>query len=128
MITNTDPASWGPIDIYKNTRRKGEYMWNTFFSRPFSSLLVYFAYKTPITPNGITFLSLFWGLLSAASFLFWQNQAGAFVGFLLSQTAYIFDCADGQLARMRKTASDLGILLDFLIDEIWCGVTYIKPN
>jgi phosphatidylglycerophosphate synthase len=114
----SENKDWSPIEIYKQTRRKGEYIWNTLFSRPFSSVIVYLAYRTPITPNGITFISLAWGLASAASFLFWIDMTGAIFGFIFSQMAYIFDCADGQLARMRKTSSDLGILLDFLIDEI----------
>ena len=32
--------------------------------------------------------------------------------------SFVLDCADGQLARLRKMASPLGHLLDFLMDEL----------
>lgn len=108
----------GPIAIYRSTRRKGEYLWNTVASRPFSSLLVWLLAPTPLTPNLVTFISLLWGLAAAAVFALCREWWGAWLGLGLSQMAYIFDCADGQLARLRGKGSDLGILLDFLIDEI----------
>jgi len=37
---------------------------------------------------------------------------------LVFEFSFVLDCADGQLARLRKTASPLGHLLDFLMDEL----------
>ena len=34
------------------------------------------------------------------------------------ELSFVLDCADGQLARLRKIASPLGHLLDFLMDEL----------
>jgi len=34
------------------------------------------------------------------------------------ELSFVLDCADGQLARLRRTASPLGHLLDFLMDEL----------
>ena len=34
------------------------------------------------------------------------------------ELSFVLDCVDGQLARMRKMASPLGHLLDFLMDEL----------
>jgi phosphatidylglycerophosphate synthase len=34
------------------------------------------------------------------------------------ELSFVLDCADGQLARLRNTASPLGHLLDFLMDEL----------
>ena len=43
------------------------------------------------------------------------------MGFLATamvvQLAYIFDCADGQLARLKGMTSEVGAYFDFLIDE-----------
>jgi phosphatidylglycerophosphate synthase len=40
------------------------------------------------------------------------------LGILLFELSYVLDCADGMLARWRGTASPVGHLLDFLMDEI----------
>ena len=37
---------------------------------------------------------------------------------LVCELSVVLDCVDGQLARMRKMASPLGHLLDFLMDEL----------
>jgi phosphatidylglycerophosphate synthase len=40
------------------------------------------------------------------------------------ELSFVLDCADGQLARLRKTASPLGHLLDFLMDELKAMLLY----
>lgn len=45
-----------------------------------------------------------WGWLCLAAFVY--------------EFSFILDCADGQLARVKKIASPLGHLLDFLMDEL----------
>src|SRR5438309_720417 len=37
---------------------------------------------------------------------------------LVFELSYVLDCADGMLARWRGTASPVGHLLDFLMDEL----------
>jgi hypothetical protein len=37
---------------------------------------------------------------------------------LVFEFSFVLDCADGQLARLRKIASPVGHLLDFLMDEL----------
>ncbi len=37
---------------------------------------------------------------------------------LVFEFSFVLDCADGQLARLRRTASPLGHMLDFLMDEL----------
>src|SRR5262249_8602723 len=43
---------------------------------------------------------------------------GAIVAALVFELSFVLDCVDGQLARIRKTASTIGHHLDFLMDEI----------
>jgi phosphatidylglycerophosphate synthase len=38
--------------------------------------------------------------------------------------SFVLDCADGMLARLRKMASPLGHLLDFLVDELKAMLLY----
>ena len=79
--------------------------------RPVAFLLAKVAARTPITPNHITILSLLSGLAAAYVFAQW-TPASLRWGGLLVAAANIFDCADGQLARMKKRGSSFGRLAD----------------
>jgi phosphatidylglycerophosphate synthase len=86
---------------------------NSIFSIKISSLLV----KTFITPNQITILGLFMGLASGILFAqgnYWNVLMG---GVLLSITA-IWDCCDGDVARLKFMESDFGEKLDTACDNI----------
>jgi phosphatidylglycerophosphate synthase len=65
-----------------------------------------------IHPNVITLFSLFFALIAA--YFFFNNQLiyGAIFFFI----SYIFDCADGTLARLTNTQSRFGQRLDFYVD------------
>ena len=71
--------------------------------------------KIKITPNQITALSIVFGILSVIFFLF-GNWIWFIIGSITLQTSYIFDCADGQLARLKNMQSDFGATLDFISD------------
>ena len=86
---------------------------NSIFSIKISSLLV----KTFLTPNQITLLGLFIGLASGILFAqgnYWNTLMG---GVLLSITA-IWDCCDGDVARLKFMESDFGEKLDTACDNI----------
>jgi phosphatidylglycerophosphate synthase len=46
------------------------------------------------------------------------------VAALVFEVSFVLDCADGMLARLRKMASPLGHLLDFLMDELKAMLLY----
>jgi phosphatidylglycerophosphate synthase len=86
-------------------------------TRFFSRQLTKFFLKTPLSPNMITILSLFIGLISAAFFFqgtYEQNIIGA--GFLLL-SAWV-DCTDGEVARLKFLESKIGGKLDILCDNL----------
>ena len=73
-----------------------------------------------ITPNQITFTAIFLRLVTAFSFFTgtrWGLVVGAFTYFL----AYVCDCTDGTVARIKKQSSELGRHLDHVADLI-CDV------
>jgi phosphatidylglycerophosphate synthase len=85
--------------------------------RPLAYLLARAAYPTPVSPNAITFMSIVFGLAAGASLV------GAFphhmqIGGACIFLSAVFDCADGQLARMRKTSSAFGRMLDGAADLV----------
>jgi hypothetical protein len=88
--------------------------------RPLAYALTRAAYPTAITPDQITWVSMFVGILAGAaawsSFLFGAPRLVLAGGlFVLSA---VFDCSDGQLARLRGTSSPFGRMLDGAVDMV----------
>ncbi len=86
---------------------------NVHFSLPISSLLI----RLPVTPNQVTLFGLVIG--AAAGWLFSRGDymSGLGGGILLAFTA-IWDCCDGDVARMKFMESDFGETLDTACDNI----------
>ena len=83
--------------------------------RPLALVFVRMVYRTPITPNGVTFLSFFAGLVSA--YCFAQGTASGLAwGGIWYAIANILDCSDGQLARLQGSGTPLGRLVDGVVD------------
>lgn len=88
-----------------------------YFHRPVAARLVDVLAPTPVTPNQLTVAALVLG--ASCGFAFYAggwSDAWIVVGALLLFSSIIFDCADGQLARVRGTASLLGRALDGIAD------------
>ena len=85
-------------------------------SRPYSRYIARWAANRGWTPNGVTTLSVFIGLLAAAGFATGERW-GMIAGAILLQLAFTFDCVDGQLARYTRTFTKLGAWLDSVFDR-----------
>ncbi len=95
-----------------------------YIYRPLGFLLAKFLDKTGITPNSVTVLGLLWGVL--AGVLLAVGKPPFFVyGAIAFQIANIFDCADGQLARLKSMYSLFGRVLDGAVDYINTVVVYL---
>jgi phosphatidylglycerophosphate synthase len=86
---------------------------NSLFSIPISAVLV----KTPLTPNMLTLFGLFIGFLAGWCFAQGIYLASVAGGLLLALTA-IWDCCDGDVARLKLMESDFGETLDTACDNI----------
>ena len=84
--------------------------------RPIAFLFVRAVYGTNLTPNQITLISILVGL--AGAFCFGLGEDTARLGAGLYLAAAVFDCADGQLARLKKNGTRMGRVLDGLVDYI----------
>ncbi len=88
--------------------------------RPLAYAITRIAYPTPITPDQITWLSMFVGIAAGAaawsSFALGAPRMGL-AGSLFILSA-VFDCSDGQLARLRGTSSSFGRMLDGAVDAV----------
>ena len=105
-------------DIYLRSRKERDDFWTDRVSRPPAALLVWWVKDTAVTPNRITLVSLGVGLIAAAMFVLCPGRLGLLAAGLMVQLGYVLDCADGQLARLRGTATALGAQLDFVTDAI----------
>lgn len=105
--------------IYRSSKKKKDINWWTeWVCRPPAAVVVYLLRGTPITPNQVTFLSALVAAGAGAMFALLPGHLWLIAAALVFEFSFVLDCADGQLARLRKMASPLGHLLDFLMDEL----------
>ena len=104
-------------------------------SRPVSRFLTRMLVNTPFTPNQITLISFFVGLISA--FLFSQvGYANGVIAAMLLVISTWIDGVDGEIARLKFMETDIGKKLDIYCDNIihflvftaiGCGI-YLKTG
>jgi phosphatidylglycerophosphate synthase len=107
------------VEIYRTSKKRRDInRFTEYVARPPGAVVVYLLRGTPITPNQVTFLSVVVAAGAAAMFALVPGYPALVSAALIFELSFVLDCADGQLARLRKTASPLGHLLDFLMDEL----------
>jgi phosphatidylglycerophosphate synthase len=104
--------------IYLATRKRHDQAWNHYLMRPLAAAVVAVVAKTSVTPNQLTLLNLGIFVVSAALFVALPSVVGGIVAVVVLELSYLFDCADGMLARHKKIASKEGHLFDFFTDEL----------
>lgn len=105
-------------DIYRQSKKKRDNFWTEWISRPPAAVLVWMLQGTRVTPNQVSFLAITVAAGGCAILIFWRTWLGLVVAGLTLQLAYVIDCVDGQLARVKSMASPVGALLDFMLDEV----------
>lgn len=119
--TPPEPVQTGPlsvVEIYRRSVKAEDLRFNRYIARPKAALLVYLLRPTPITPNQVTLLSLVVSLVGMATLLLCPGLTGLVAAALVLHLAFVLDCVDGQLARIKGLSSPVGAYLDFLVDEI----------
>lgn len=96
-----------------------------YFYRPIGFWIARVLRSTGITPNMITFFSIFVGAGAGWLFYFTNNFTYTLIGILLLVFANILDCVDGQLARLTGIKSEIGRILDGIAGDIWFTVIYV---
>ena len=102
------------------------------FVRPFCYYWALFFARFDIHPNTVTILSMFIGAGSAFFFACASYYYCGIVGLMLNIVAIlllcladIFDCTDGQLARMTGKKSRIGRILDGVAGFVWFVPIYV---
>jgi hypothetical protein len=78
------------------------------------------SFPTPISADALTVIAIGVGVGAGVAIACGQMLAAA----ILLELSAAFDCADGQLARMRKRSSDFGRMLDGVSDSIVMAATF----
>jgi phosphatidylglycerophosphate synthase len=105
--------------IYRSSKKKRDINWFTeWIARPPGAVVVYALRNTRVTPNQITFASAVVAAGACAMFALLPGHGWLVAAALVFELSFVLDCADGMLARLRKIASPVGHLLDFLMDEL----------
>lgn len=104
--------------IYLATRKKNDQLFNHYFMRPLAAGVVAILAPTGVTPNQLTLLNLGIFVCSSALLAALPDHLGGIIAIAVLELSYLFDCADGMLARHKKIASKEGHLFDFFTDEL----------
>ncbi len=88
---------------------------NTYAIRPMAGLIVRLLYGTPITPNGVTALSIIAGCCAASLYTRGLSEYTFAAGLCLTLKD-VLDAADGQLARAKQMFSRKGRFFDSIGD------------
>jgi hypothetical protein len=94
-----------------------EEIFDLYLFRPLAYILVKSIQRTRITPNQITLFSISIGITSGVCFGIGTPRV-VMVGAMLYGLSVVLDCADGQLARLKKNGTRMGRLLDGMVDYI----------
>ena len=129
LLTDRHPSRWyqdvrTPGDVLAAERKlfsslKGEFegFIDRYFNRKVSRWLTRMFLALGASPNAITMVATFVGLMAAAGFGLGTYQA-AVVAALLFQFAAVIDCCDGEVARLTFTESPFGAWLDIAMDNV----------
>lgn len=86
-----------------------------------SFVFAYLAYRIGLSANQVTLLSGIFGVLAFPTALIAPADnlpLSILAVFAFSQISYVFDCADGQLARTTNTTSEFGAFIDKSTDAL----------
>jgi phosphatidylglycerophosphate synthase len=89
----------------------------TYCVSPYSRHWAAFGARRGWSPNGVTAISLVLGL-AAAGFLTSGEPTARVIGAFLLLVSFVFDCVDGQLARMTLRFSSFGSWFDLFSDRV----------
>lgn len=90
--------------------------WAIPFIQPFSrKLVVFIVNNTGVSANQITFTSIVFRLITISCF-FSTSRSVLAIGAISYFFAYVCDCADGAVARIKKQTTELGRYLDHIAD------------
>ncbi len=87
-----------------------------FVNRPISTRITRYLYKSSLTPNQISFISLLFAIFGACFFLL-GGYINLVFGAFLAQTSSVIDGIDGEIARLKFQETEFGAWFDAVLDR-----------
>lgn len=113
------------LEYFRSLKRPDVEEWaDLFLFRPLAFLLVKAIYRTSLTPNQLSIFSMVLGV-AAGILLGTGGPAAAVVVVVLLFLSVVVDCADGQLARLKKNGTHMGRVVDGAIDYVVGAAMYL---
>lgn len=98
-------------------RKRNVWYWRDRFNRGISIYLTSFFLKIGASPNNVSFLVFFFGVVSAIFYMKGEYAYSlAALGF--HHFSFVLDAVDGEVARYRKMMSDKGVYLDLMVHVV----------
>jgi phosphatidylglycerophosphate synthase len=91
---------------------------NFYFIHPVASRLTPLFARLGISPNAVSLAGMAFGISAGVAYYPYQDLRCALAGFILMIAWHVMDGADGQLARLTRSQSDLGKILDGICDYV----------
>jgi phosphatidylglycerophosphate synthase len=102
-----------------------EETFDIYFSRFFGLYLAKLAKYVSITPTQVSLISLVIGVVGGSMLYYQLDTTVIMFGCILITLAGVLDSADGQLARMTNSSSELGRMVDGTIDNLVFFSVYV---
>ncbi len=102
-----------------------EEWFDIYFSRFLGYYLAVISNRLGLSPNHVSILSLVAGVFAGICFYFQDNVTLIVFACILITLSGLLDSADGQLARMTGTSSELGRKIDAIIDTFVFVACYV---
>lgn len=96
-------------------------VWVYYFVRPISNYFTWLSIKLKLTANNASWLSI---IISFLGMIVLINSQHILLGLCIMNFWIIFDCVDGNIARVTNTTSKYGVLLDAMSGYIFISVLY----
>ena len=91
-----------------------EDMWSWFVLRRLSIYFTLLFIQLRLTPNIVSWMSFF-GIIASGWMMMIATPYAFMLAFLFYNLGYLFDCVDGEIARITKQTSIKGFFIDMLI-------------
>jgi len=97
---------------------------SSYLFRPFSKRISRILLNTPVSPMQVTLFGFILGMAGIV-LLFSQNFWAVLFGCTLIYLQHVFDCVDGELARLRGEISKAGALTDEVSDRVFENALFL---
>ena len=98
---------------------------NLYFIHPLSAAFVRVFAWLRVSPNTVSLIGMACGVLAGVAYHHYQTTWCALAGFGLMLGWHVMDGADGQLARLTNSYSELGKVLDGVCDYVTFTAVYV---